>query len=81
MGQIKTKRLTFQVFFFFIISNRLRALQTLFYEKNKLKGFLQRILQDFMKNMEHQTPGRRNVCPSELAYYILDLRIFGENAQ
>ena len=44
-----TKCLTFQVFFSYVISYRLRALTTLFYEKNKLKGFLQRILQDFMK--------------------------------
>ena len=51
-----TKHLTLQVFFF-IISYRLRALKTLYFHfcnfikklKNKLKGFLQRILQDFMK--------------------------------
>ena len=54
-----TKRLTFQVFFF-IISYRLKALKTLFFFhfcnfikkiKNQLKGFLQRILQYFMKNI------------------------------
>ena len=66
-----TKPLTFQVFFFCYI---LRALKTLYFHfcnfiekwKNKEKGFLQRVMQDFMKKkkyLEHQTLGRRNVCP------------------
>jgi len=52
-----TKRLMFQALFFFIISYRLRALKTLYFYfckfikkyKNKLKQFLQRILQEIMK--------------------------------
>ena len=46
-----TKRLMFQALFFFIISYRLRALKTLYFNffLNKLKGFLHRILQEIVK--------------------------------
>ena len=61
-------------YFFSIVSYRLRALKTLYFYfcnfikkyKNKLKWFLQRIMQDFMKKklyLEHQTLGPWFVCP------------------
>ena len=44
-----------------------------------MKGFLQRILKNFMKKkyLEHQTLGRRNVFPIGPANYILDWQIYG----
>ena len=40
---------------------------------------MQRILQEIMKKryLEHQTLGRRVICPSKPAYYIVDCRISG----
>ena len=74
----------FQELFLFIVSYRLGALETLYFYFFKVirkikklieKGFLQRILQEIMKKkkyLEHQTLGRRVICPIDPAYYIED---------
>ena len=81
------KHLMFQALFFFkfliIYFIIIKALKTLYFckfikeIKNKLKPFLQRILQEIMKKkyLEHQMVGRRVICPSEPAYHIVDCRI------
>ena len=84
-----TNCLTFQVFFFFHNSYRLRAFKTFCFhfcnfikktKKKKTKGFLQRILQDFMKKRileksDTWSTSRLSNQPSKLAYYIVDWRI------
>ena len=70
---------------FFIISCRLRALKTLYFHswtfikkwKNKLKRFLQTILQEIMKKKMLGTSTSHLSQPtSKPVYYIVDCRIF-----
>jgi hypothetical protein len=74
--------------FFFIISYRLRALKTLYFyfckviknHKNKLKGFLQRILQEIMKKIlgpsDAWSKSRLSHRPRDPAYYFEGCKIF-----
>ena len=81
---LSTKRLTFLVFFF-IIPYRLRALKIFIFvfvisyknKKNELKGFLQRILKDFMKKKilgtsEAWSSSCLSHWPNKPANYIVD---------
>jgi hypothetical protein len=87
-----TKRLRFQVSFFFIISYRLRPLKTTHYFrfckvikkwKNELKEFLQRILQQIMKenntwNIRHlvdESFGPSTKQPSVLYWRLTDFKL------
>ena len=50
-------------------------------KKNKLKGLLQRILQEIMKKkiiLKHPTLGQLDNWPSDKAYYIEDCPILKE---
>ena len=75
-NDLSTKLLMFQVFFVWIIFYRLRALKALYFHFcnfiKKMKGFLQRVLQDFMKIEILGTSDTWSTSHLCHPYYIVD---------